>query len=202
MKSIAIATTLVAFATLPALAEDYVKAGSELRAGEPATVPHLVPKGPEVPIELTITAIEDGSKEDLAGFDIPENLRNARPVYVRYEYKNLSDEDLSAQQIGAFVGIDDRDQTHAPALAMSGGSFTKCTAPATAGLTKGKSAEGCVLFMIHENGRLAAAAYRGHYRSEGSSDTQADYPIYYNPVRWTAAEPASAPTGARGVIVQ
>ncbi len=200
--SIQIAATLVALSAAPALAETYAKAGSELRAGEAATVPHLVPKGPEVPIELKVTAIEEGSKSDLAGFEIPADLRNARPYYVRYEYTNLSDEDLSAQQIGAFVGIDDRDQEQAPALAMSGGRFTKCTTPPAKGLTKGQSGKGCVMFMIHENGRLAAAAYKGHYRSEGSANTQADYPIYYNPVKWTPAASEAAPTGSKGVVVQ
>ncbi|WP_279479378.1 hypothetical protein [Aureimonas sp. SK2] len=202
MKPMLVATTLVAFTAMPALAETYQKAGSELRTGEAATVPHLVPKGPEVPIELRVTAIEEGSMEDLQGFEIPANLRDARPVYVRYEYTNLSDEDLSAQQVGAFVAIDDRDQEHAPALAMSGGTFTKCTAPSARDLTKGKSADGCLMFMIHENGRLAAVAYKGHYRSEGSSNTQADYPIYYNPVKWTASASTDASGGAKKVVVQ
>jgi hypothetical protein len=200
MKSMLIATTLVVLGTLPTLAEEYQKAGSQLQVGEAATVPHLVPKGPEVPIALTVTAIEEGSTDDLRGFEIPADLRNARPIYVRYSVTNLSDEDLSAQQIGAFVGIDDRDQTQAPALAMSGGTFNKCTTKPATGLTRGKSAEGCVMFMIHENGRLSAVAYQGHYRSEGSADTKADFPIYYNPVRWTApASVAPAPSGKRVV---
>jgi hypothetical protein len=201
MKPLLIATTLVALATLPALAEDYQKAGSELTVGDAATVPHLVPKGPEVPIALTVTAIEEGSTDDLKGFEIPADLRNARPIYVRYAYTNLSDEDLSAQQIGAFVGIDDRDQAQAPALAMSGGTFTKCTTKPATGLTRGKSAEGCVMFMIHENGRLAAAAYQGHYRSEGSADTKVDFPIYYNPVKWTLPA-AAAPSSSGKRVVQ
>ncbi|GGD08410.1 hypothetical protein [Aureimonas glaciei] len=200
MKSPLIAATLVVLGTLPTLAQDYQKAGSELEVGDTATVPHLVPKGPEVPIALTVTAIEEGSMDDLKGFEIPADLRNARPIYVRYAYTNLSDEDLSAQQIGAFVAIDDRDQAQAPALAMSGGTFTKCTTPPAAGLTKGKSAEGCVMFMIHANGSLAAAAYQGHYRSEGSTNTEADFPIYYNPVKWTAPTSAAMPSSGKRVV--
>ncbi|MET7246125.1 hypothetical protein ABZT49_22505 [Methylobacterium sp. EM32] len=202
MRLSLIAAMAVTLGTLPALADSYERAGAELRTGEPAIVPHLVPKGPEVPIELRVTAIEEGSADDLKGFEIPKSLAKARPIYVRYEYKNLSDEDLSAQQVGAFVAIDDRDQAHAPALAMSAGSFTKCTTPPAKGLTKGQSGRGCLLFMIHESGRLKAAAYKGHYRSEGGGTMQAKYPIYYNPVRWVAAEAASAPTGPRRVIVQ
>lgn len=199
MRHSLLATTLVALGITPALAESYQRAGSELPVGEAAVVPHLVPKGPEVPIRLRVTSIEEGTADDLRGFDIPRNLANARPIYVRYEYTNLSDEDLSAQLIGAFVGIDDRDQAHAPALAMSAGSFTKCTTPPAKGLTNGASGRGCLLFMIHENGSLKAAAYRGHYRSEGGNP-QVRYPIYYNPVKWTMDGSASA--RRRGVIVQ
>lgn len=197
-----VVATITLFGALPALAQSYEKAGAQMNVGDTATVPHLVPKGPEVPIELTITAIEEGSKDDIKGFEIPADLQNARPIYVQYEYKNLSDQDLSAQQIGAFVGIDDRDQAHAPALAMSGGSFTKCTTPPARNLTKGQSGEGCVLFMIHENGRLAAVGYKGHYRDEAGRDTKAAFPIYYDPVTWQAASAAAAPSGSKGVIVQ
>lgn len=202
MKRVSLlAASLLALVPLPALAESFETAGSELKLGEAATVPHLVPKGPEVPIRLRVTAIEEGSKGDLEGFEIPKTLANARPVYVRYEYTNLSNEDLSAQQIGAFVAIDDRDQAHAPALAMSAGSFTKCATPAAKGLTKGRSSQGCLLFMLHENAVLKAAAYKGHYRSEGSSNTKADYPMYDNPVKWTA-DRSAAPSIPKRVIVQ
>ncbi|TXN06660.1 hypothetical protein FV222_04910 [Methylobacterium sp. WL103] len=187
---------------LPSYAESYQKAGSELQIGETATVPHLVPKGPEVPIELRITAIEEGSANDLKGFEIPVNLKNARPIYVRYEYKNLSDADLSAQSIGAFVAIDDRDQAHAPVSTLSGGTFTTCATPTAKALTQGKTGQGCLLFMIHANGRLKAAAYKGHYRSEGGANPQVSYPIYYNPVRWTASKSATVPSGERRTIVQ
>jgi hypothetical protein len=201
MRNFSLAAALAAVVAFPAMAQEaYVDAGSELALGEAARVPHLVPNGPEVPIELTITAIENGSMDDLAGFQIPADLQNARPVYVRYEYENASDEDLSNQQIGAFVAIDDRDQAHAPALAMAGG-FDKCTANVPGDLQPGQSAEGCVMFMLHEDGQIAAAAYRGHYRDESGTDTQAKYPIYYNPVKWTVAEAGEAqPSG--GVVVQ
>jgi hypothetical protein len=202
LKHTLLVATFVTLGTLPGLADTYARAGSELRMGEAATVPHLVPKGPEVPIELRVTAIEEGSADDLKGFSIPRNLANARPIYVRYEYRNLSDENLSAQQIGAFVAIDDRDQSHAPVTALSGGTFTKCTTPPAKDLTRGRAGQGCLVFMIHESGRLKSAAYRGHYRSEGGGNAQAKYPIYYNPVRWSAAEAAAPPAGARKAIVQ
>jgi hypothetical protein len=155
-----------------------------------------------VPIGLRITAIEEGSPNDLKGFEIPAGLANARPIYVRYEYTNLSDADLSAQSIGAFVAIDDRDQAHAPVSAMSGGTFTTCATPAPKALPRGKTGQGCLLFMIHANGRLTAAAYKGHYRSEGGGNPQASYPIYYNPVRWTASQSATVPSGERRAIIQ
>lgn len=202
MKTIIASAAFVAIASIPAAAQDFAEAGSELRLGEAAIVPHLVPNGPEVPIELTITAVEEGSKEDLAGFQIPADLADARPVYVRYTYTNRGEEDLSNQQIGAFVAVDDRDQAHAPALAMAGG-FDKCVAGVPGEMQAGDSAEGCVMFMLHEDGEIAAAAYRGHYRHEEGRDAQADYPIYYNPVRWVVADvqdTAAPPSG--GVVVR
>ncbi|WP_102959182.1 hypothetical protein [Mangrovicella endophytica] len=204
MKRLPYLAMIMAIAiTAPALAEEFEKAGSQLQLGETATVPHLVPKGPEVPIELKVTAIEEGSADDLKGFEVPAELANARPFYVRYEYTNASGEDLSAQQVGAFVAIDDRDQVHSPALAMSGGSFNKCTTKPAASLTPGKTHEGCVMFMIHENGRIVAAAYKGHYRDEAGVDTQKAFPIYYNPIRWAAAKaPGDGPTARKGVIIQ
>lgn len=192
------------FAAPAAFAQEFQEAGSELKLGESATVPHLVPNGPQVPIELTVTAIEEGSMDDLAGFDIPADLRNARPVYVRYEYTNRSDEDLANQQIGAFVAIDDRDQTHSPALAMNSATtdFTQCRADVPRQLGPGESAEGCVMFMLHEDGAIEAAAYQGSYRHETGKDTQADYPIYYDPIRWTADAQQDAGSGTGGTIVR
>ncbi len=205
MKTITLMLASAAmFAAPAAYAQAFQDAGSELKLGESATVPHLVPNGPQVPIELTVTAIEEGSADDLSGFDIPADLQDARPVYVRYEYTNRSEEDLANQQIGAFVAIDDRDQTHAPALAMNGPgtNFDQCRANVPGQLGPGESAEGCVMFMLHEDGAIEAAAYRGGYRHETGKDTQADYPIYYNPVRWTADDRQDAGRTTGGVIVR
>jgi hypothetical protein len=197
-----IAATFAILGAIPAAAEDYAKPGSELTVGQTATVPHLVPKGPEVPIELTITAIEEGSKADLQGFRIPAELADARPVYVRYEYTNASDENLSAQQIGSFVVVDALDRTHNPVAAMSGGSFARCATPAAAGLSKGKSAQGCALFMIPADHEIRSAAYRGHYRDGAGTDTRKAFPIYYDPVRWVAADasPALQPGSGKAIV--
>lgn len=180
MKKFTVLTIAAAmFGATGAVAQDYTKSGSQLSLGEPAVVPHLVPKGPEVPIEVKITSVEEGSKSDLAGFNVPDSLRNHRPVYVRYEYTNLSDEDLSNQSIGAFIALDDRNERHMPQRAIG-----DCRTPTARALTKGKSHEGCLVFLIHENGKLQAAAYRGRYRHETGQDTKALYPTYYDPILW------------------
>jgi hypothetical protein len=83
--------TLSIFAIISASvvqAQEYVAAGTELSVGEEATVPFLLPNGPEVPIALTVTDIEVGNIADLSNFDIPADLQEAQPYYVRFTYTN------------------------------------------------------------------------------------------------------------------
>lgn len=208
MKHIAIlAASAVLAGTLGAQAQDFTAAGTELRIGDSATVPHLVVDGPQVPIELTITAIEEGSLDDLANFQIPEQLRDTRPYYVRYSYTNLSDEDLGHNRIGSFVGTDDRGTDFMPSAAIGAPNnpFEKCLNRPPVELTRDQSAEGCLLFMIHKDGSLTSVAYQGGYRHVSGQDTRADYPIYYDPIRWVpgddADEGGAAADGAAGTVI-
>ncbi len=57
------------------------------------------------------------------------------------------------------------------------------------------------LLMTQENGRLAAAAYRGHYRTDGG-DPRVEYPVYYSPVRWTEMDSDAPPSGGRRGLIQ
>lgn len=179
-------------ATTGALAQDFVAAGTELEPGQAAIVPHLVPEGPQVPIELTITAIEEGDVADLADFEMPPELEGSRPYYVRFDYTNLGEEDLANQQIGGFVGIDGNGEAFMPSFTMGGESpFSACSAAPPRALATDANHEGCVMFLIDADTELASVGYRGNYRYEEGKDTEADFPIYYDPVLWTAeAAPA------------
>lgn len=200
MHKILLSAAALGCTALSAIAQDapaYVAPGTELKVGESAVVPFLIPNGPEVPIELTITEIEKGTRDDLEGFAIPPEMAEYRPIFVRYAYTNLSDEDLSHMAVGSFVGVDDRNQEQM-SVNTRGARFDKCRADVARDVTRGKSGEGCMIYMIHENGDLKAAAYKGHYRHETGKDTRADFPIYYNPVRWVPADAAAPETQADG----
>ncbi len=200
---IAAAVSAVLAVSAAAHAQDFAKPGAQLAIGEKAVVPHLIPNGADVPIEFAVTSVEEGSVSDLQGFQIPPQLKDARPVYVRYTYKNLGTQDISHQQVGAIVAIDDRNQEHAASMTLSnpsgGASFNKCLPGSAQGITQGVSHDGCVMFMIHNTGNIQAVAYKGGYRHSPGSDTRADYPIYYNPVRWTGAASSGSPTAGRVV---
>ncbi|WP_152662520.1 hypothetical protein [Devosia soli] len=177
-------------------AQDFVAAGTTLSAGEKATVPFLIPNGPEVPIELTVSAIEAGDISDLSNFDIPADFEDARPYYVRFSYTNLGQEDLSNYQVAGFVAFDADGTEIMPSTTMGGSEpFTACqnTAPAT--LAEGASHEGCLLFLVPDDGEIASVGYRGNYRFEEGKDTEADFPIYYDPVLWTSGEAAPKTKG-------
>lgn len=178
-------------------AQDFIAAGTTLAVGEEANVPFLIPNGPEVPIGLTVREIEGGDIADLANFDIPADLVDARPYYVRFSYTNLGQEDLSNYQVAGFVAIDADGTEIMPSTTLGGSEpFATCqnTAPAT--LKEGESHEGCLLFLVPDDGELASVGYRGNYRFEEGKDTEADFPIYYNPVLWRVDDVAAKTKGA------
>ena len=193
----AAAVAMLSTAAFAQTAPEYAKPGTELKAGEMAVVPHLIPKGPEVPIELTITSIEKGTDADIAGFTKPPEMADYEPTLVHYSYKNVSDQDLSNQTIGAFVAIDDRNQEQR-AVTTTGG-LLECRQGTAPNMTPGATGEGCLLYMIHKDGALKAIAYKGHTKGD---NIKVDYPIYFDPIRWVPADaaPAEAPA-AGGAIV-
>lgn len=182
-----------------AQAQDFVSAGTELSVREEATVPFLLPNGPEVPIALSVTEIEAGAIADLENFEIPADLNDAHPYYVRFTYTNVGEEDLSNHQVAGFVAFDADGGELMPSMTMGGSEpFTTCQNRAPAELAGGASHEGCVLFLVPDDGELASVGYRGNYRYEEGKDTEANFPIYYNPVIWTAGQ---AGTKTKGIVV-
>jgi len=177
-------------------AQDFVSPGTTLNAGEEASVPFLIPNGPEVPIALSVSAIEPGDIFDLSNFDIPADLKDARPYYMRFSYTNRSDEDLANYQVAGFVALDADGAEIMPSTTLGGSEpFAACQNTAPASMAKGESHEGCVLFLVPNNGELASVGYRGNYRFEEGKDTKAEFPIYYDPVLWRTGEAASKTKG-------
>jgi hypothetical protein len=191
---------LLAFASAGvAYAQDFVAPGTALAVGKEASVPFLIPNGPEVPIALTVTEIEAGDIADLGNFESPAGFDDARPYYVRFTYANAGAEDLANYQVAGFVGFDAEGAEIMPSMTMGGSEpFTACQNIAPSALAEGESAEGCVLFLVPDDGELVSVGYRGNYRYEEGKNTEADFPIYYDPVLWTAGE---ASTKSKGAVI-
>lgn len=197
MRHLMLATTAALLATaLPLAAQDAAPAftapGTELAVGEKAVVPYVIPNGPIVPIEFAITAIEEGTPEDVAAFTIPPELADARPIFVRYSYTNVSDQDLSNQSLAGLTAVDDRNTEHMK-VSIRGENVPKCPRPKMSDVGPGKTAEGCDLYMIHKDGNLKAALYKGSPREKDGVDAR---PLYADPIRWAPGAAPTAPTDA------
>lgn len=171
----------------PALAQDMAKPGTEVKVGESVVVPYIWAKMDKpVPVEVTVTEIEKGSIEDLKDFDVPAEMSDYLPYYVRYTWKNLSDQDLSHQSLGAFYIIDDRNQQQSGAR-TEGKRFEKCLPGGSIkDMTKDVTAEGCDIYMIHKDGALKSVIYKGT-NPDGHDEVKA---IYKDPIRWIPSEDA------------
>ena len=201
LKTTSIAALFVVISSPAVLAQDYQAPGDALEPGETATVPFLLPNGPEVPIAVTVTEIETGDIADLEGFELPAEYADATPYYARYEAENLGDEDLANYEISGFVGIGADGASINPSITLGGATpFETCLNPAPAAMAKGDTHSGCVLFLLPEGSELSGVGYRGNYRYEEGVDTEEAFPIYYNPVVWSQSETATS-TKSKGVVV-
>lgn len=188
-------------AAAPATAQDYAKPGTEVTVGQSVVIPYKIPKGNEVPVELTVTEVEKGTLDDLAGFQIPDEMKDYLPWFVRYTWTNLSDEDLSHSSMGAFYVIDDRNQQQT-GVRTQGKRFDKCRDESARDMVKGKSATGCDIYMIHKDGGLKTVIYKG----TNPDDKPAVKAIYADPIRWIPAgegapEPDPAAEQPAGKVV-
>lgn len=191
--------SIAVLTAVPALAQDLASPGTEVKVGEAVAVPYSVPKGPEVPVEIMVTEVEKGALADLEGYDIPADLKDYIPYYVRYKWTNLSDEDLSHNSLSGVYVIDDRNQQQSNALAK-GQPLEKCRSGGTArDMKKGVSAEGCEIYMIHKDGALKTVIYKG----TNPDDKPAVKAIYADPIRWIVegATASDAADTAQGKIV-
>lgn len=191
-KIMMLAAVFSASTALATSAQEFADPGTELSPGETATVPFLVPNGPEVPVALTVTEIEEGDIADLDGFELPADYEGATPYYVRFDYENQGDEDLSSYELSGFVALSDGGEALMPSITMGGATpFEQCQNPPPAQMAKGDTHDGCILFLLPEGAELNGVGYRGNYRYEEGVDTEATFPIYYDPIVWTAdvAEP-------------
>ncbi len=133
--------------------------GTKLKVGAQAVIPFAL-SDKNGTIGVTLTAIEQGAKEDLAKFG--DKAKNITPFYLRVKVENLSGTDLSFTSVSMRgLGADGKGTG-----VIISGDTDKCdsgSAPKTF-TTAGASYETCVLSGAPDGLKVAAAEYnRGEY---------------------------------------
>ena len=121
-------------------AAELAPAGAQLALGDSAVVPLRIPYGPQVPVRVTVTAIDEGTLADFDGFKLPPAAADMKPYYVRYSVTALGNGNLSGLGLGYTLAVDDRNQLHTSSLAQSISparrSIDAVTAPSRTALPK------------------------------------------------------------------
>lgn len=162
-------------ATAAAEAGGLTPPGTELGFGEAATVPYDDADRTST-LEVTVHAIEMGSPEDLADFNLEPDQADDTPYYVPVTVTNVGTGDLSE---ASFLGISARvpNATLSPLIFF--GTFDRCprtTAPT--GFTNGVSFDTCFTYLVDE-GTVEAVVW------DYIAGDQAQY--FHDPIVWPAA---------------
>ncbi|MGW6932680.1 hypothetical protein ACWGE0_21675 [Lentzea sp. NPDC054927] len=133
---------------------DTTAPGTKLKVGARAVIPYTG-SDKNGTIAVTLTAIEQGAKEDLAKFG--DKAKGITPFYLRVRVENVSGTDLSYTSVGMRgLGTDGKGTG-----VIISGDTPKCdstSAPKTFS-TAGASYETCVLTGAPDGLKVAAAAY-------------------------------------------
>lgn len=177
----------IALAAPMAHAAEFAPAGAQLAVGDSAVLPVRIPYGPQVPVRVTVTAIDEGTLADFDGYKLPPAAADMKPYYVRYSVTALGNGNLSGTGIGYTLAVDDRNQLHTSSLAQSnftGKTFDRCRdSTFKNGAAQGSSYEGCRIFMLHKAGAIKAFAFK-----------EFETPYANAPVLWmagTSSKPAA-----------
>ena len=135
---------------------DLTAPGSELALGTTAKVLYVTDAGDEVPLEVTVTAIDKGDPADMADFDLGEDAGKV-PWYVRLTVTNPTEVDLSDENITlGLEAYDDRNDQLG--LLILVGDFPTCENDnAPAGFSGGATYEVCEPYLVHPDGAVSAA---------------------------------------------
>lgn len=145
--------------TPPAAGGDATAPGTKLKVGAQAVIPFSVGDKTGT-IGVTLTAIEQGAKEDLAKFG--DKAKAITPFYLRVKVENLSGTDLSFSSVSLRgLGTDGKGTG-----VIISGDTDNCDSKSAPRdfTTAGASYETCVLSGAPDGTQVAAAEYsRGDY---------------------------------------
>lgn len=140
--------------TAPVPAGNATAPGTKLKVGARAVIPYAA-TDKNGTIAVTLTAIEQGAKEDLVKFG--DKARGITPFYLRVRVENLSGTDLRYTSVALRgLGADGKGTG-----VIISGDTPKCdstSAPKTF-TTAGASYETCVLSAAPDGAKVAAAEY-------------------------------------------
>ncbi|NUU19954.1 MAG: hypothetical protein HOV68_00325 [Streptomycetaceae bacterium] len=135
------------------------KPGTRLELGRPAVIPFDGGKEPSN-LQVTITAVEKGSIEDLtsAGIAVKDEDKASTPYYVRATFKNVGTGDLSySHPTTKFGALDAADRSLGFTVLFGG--FKKCDAPKTDQFANGAEVTGCKVYLVPAGATVASVTY-------------------------------------------
>lgn len=189
-----IAASIAALIAATSHAAEFTAPGTQLAVGESAVIPLRIPYKPQVPVRVTVTAIDEGTLADFGQYKVPPEAADSRPYYVRYTITALAPGEYSGVTLGYTLAVDDRGQEHTATLLdsrMSGASFDRCNAIGAfkAGDTEGSTREGCRIFLVHKNGSMTGFRFK-----------EFETPYNKSPVTWMVGSAASKPAAGEPTI--
>lgn len=148
-------------------------AGTALAVGDQAVVPFEDADEPGV-VGITLNALDQGTIEDLADFEIEEDISTFTPFYARLTIENLGDTDLPFVNPTSALVLDDGAQ-ESRALILFAGFDTCQSESAPSDFGPGATLETCVAYLS-STGAVEALAYT-------DINDQVDY--FESPITWT-----------------
>ena len=134
------------------------KAGTTLKFAEPALVAYEPNTRRSSVLSLTVDSVTRGRLSDFAGYQLNDRAKSSRPYYARYTVKNVGTGDLSRMAVPLFA-VSNSNALVQPSTFNN--TFKRCpSTPLPTGFGAGKSARGCLVYMVPERGTLVEMSYR------------------------------------------
>ena len=139
--------------------------GAELTFGRPATVAYEANPKRGTVLTMTVASARQGVISDLAAYQLGAATKSARPYYVRATVTNDGPGDLSRLGVPLY-GVDQSNTLIPPATFNN--TFAPCPSAALpAGFTSGKTAAGCLVYLVPDGGTLTSVSYRPSQKYAG-----------------------------------
>lgn len=143
-----------------------------LKVGQPATVTYKDPVTQKVKstVEFSPISIEKRSIADLAAIDLEPSQKSSTPYFVKVRYKNVGSGLVKNTYLDlpTLTALDDRGESQSHLIVIGG--FNRCDTGSKR-LKKGKTFEGCDVYLIPEGGgKLASLEWKEFIPGSGANE--------------------------------